>query len=80
MRVGRKHEERRTEEEHGTEEVTIAGPYAPGGYYVKTPMCPECQAGKHPNCTGYAPNPAAPDGDLVPCGCIDRSHVSGTTP
>lgn len=66
------------DEEHGKESVSIAGPYAPGGYYVKTPMCPECAAGKHPNCAGTA---LTEDTDeIVACGCIDRSHASGTTP
>lgn len=38
------------------------------------PLCPECQQGKHQNCSGQAWDNAADE--PVSCGCTDGSHAS----
>lgn len=39
---------------------------------MSTPDCPECLAGKHPNCDGTSWNPKADDVDACPC--AERGH------
>lgn len=34
--------------------------------------CPECRAGKHPNCTGWALDE---NDDTVECGCAQGGHA-----
>lgn len=40
----------------------------------ESPVCPECQQGKHQNCSGQAWDNAADE--AVACGCDDESHAS----
>lgn len=35
--------------------------------------CPECRAGKHPNCTGWAINPDTDE--IVECPCAEGGHA-----
>lgn len=35
--------------------------------------CPECRAGKHGNCTGWAIDPD--NDDMVPCECQEGGHA-----
>ncbi len=45
---------------------------ASGGH---PPICPECAAGKHPNCAGTALDETVDE--IVPCACPDRTHMAG---
>ncbi|HEU5032669.1 MAG TPA: hypothetical protein VFV01_47655 [Spirillospora sp.] len=40
--------------------------------YVTGPSCPECVAGKHPNCTRQALDPATDE--FVDCACERKLH------
>lgn len=37
-------------------------------------VCPECAAGKHPNCTKVVP--VGDTDEMTPCGCSDDEHVT----